>query len=192
MPPKVKYGRDEIVDAAFRLVRREGAAACNARAVAGELGCSTQPLFRAFSSMDGLRQEVLNKANGVYAAYIQDSARLSPDTPYLGTGLAYLLFAREEPKLFQLLFMRDRGAEATVEKDPTLDYVLSLLMERSGYSHEQAKAFHMHMWVYVHGLAVMQATNFVSFEEAPLKNLKKMMSEQYRAMRLLYDSQANT
>ena len=55
MPPAIRYDRQQILEAALALVREEGAEALNARAVAKRLGCSTQPIFRAFANMDELK-----------------------------------------------------------------------------------------------------------------------------------------
>ena len=48
-----------MLNAAYQLIRREGPGALNARAVAKELGGSTQPIFRLFSGMDELQKAVI-------------------------------------------------------------------------------------------------------------------------------------
>ncbi len=184
MPPKIQFTRDDVLAAAFRITRQQGLEAVNARAVAKALGCSTQPLFRAFHSMDEIRTEMLRMAGDVYAANLLRCGELSPK-PYLGSGLAYLQLAREEPQLFRLLFMRDREMDGTQQQvDPTMDFVLSLVMQSTGLSREQARQFHLHLWVYVHGLATMIATHFVTLlpEEA-----ERMLSQQYHAVRRLFN-----
>ena len=45
MPPKVRITKEEIINKAVDIVRRDGAQAINARNVAAELECSTQPIF---------------------------------------------------------------------------------------------------------------------------------------------------
>ena len=55
MPPKVKITKDEIVSVTLDLLRREGEDAMNARSIASALGCSTQPVFSNFASMDELQ-----------------------------------------------------------------------------------------------------------------------------------------
>ena len=58
MPPKVKITKDEILKAALGIVRKGGAQALNARALADALGCSTQPVFSNYPGMDELRADV--------------------------------------------------------------------------------------------------------------------------------------
>lgn len=184
MPPKIQFSKDDVLAAAFRITRQQGLEAVNARAVAKALGCSTQPLFRAFHSMDEIRTEMLRMAGDVYATNLLRCGELSPK-PYLGSGLAYLQLAREEPQLFRLLFMRDREMDGTQQQaDPTMDFVLSLVMQSTGLSREQARQFHLHLWVYVHGLATMVATHFVTL---PPQEAERMLSQQYHAVRRLFN-----
>ena len=52
MPPKVKISKEDILQTAIELVRKGGEEAVNARAIAGALNCSTQPIFSNFASME--------------------------------------------------------------------------------------------------------------------------------------------
>ena len=52
MPPKVKITKEDIVQAGMEIVRRDGEAGLNARSIAAVLGCSTQPVFSNYDSMD--------------------------------------------------------------------------------------------------------------------------------------------
>ena len=58
MAPKFKFTRAEITDAALQVVRRNGIDALTARAIADELGVSTQPVFTCFSTMAEARGAV--------------------------------------------------------------------------------------------------------------------------------------
>ena len=59
MPPKVKVTKEAIINAAMDIVRENGAAALNARAVAARLDCSTQPIFSNYNNMEELRADVI-------------------------------------------------------------------------------------------------------------------------------------
>ncbi len=185
MPPKIRFGREDIVSAALEIVRCEGIEGINARAVAAELGCSTQPLFREFESMEQLKDEVARLAMELYAHCVAEGAAREP-IPYKGTGLAYIDFARREPELFKFLFMRGRDSRPVPEaEDPSYELVISALMNSIALDREQAKEFHLNMWVYVHGLAVMAATEYMSFT---YEELSSMLSKQFAAWKSLYDS----
>lgn len=184
MPPKIQFTKGDLLRAAFTLTRTRGIDAVNARAIARELGCSTQPIFRAFRSMDEIRQEMLRMAMDAYNARITKSAGIAP-VPYLASGMAYILFAKEERELFKLLFMRDRMSDTTLTdpKDATLEYVIELVMKSTGFSREHALNFHNHLWIYTHGLASMIATRFLTLRD---DEVMKLLRDQYQGMRKLY------
>ena len=69
MPPKVKYSKEQIVEAAFSMVRKYGEGILSARNIAAELGCSTAPIFTAFSSIEELRAAVFERAYELYEQY---------------------------------------------------------------------------------------------------------------------------
>lgn len=185
MPPKIQFSKDDLLQAAFRLTRASGLGAVNARAIARELGCSTQPIFRAFRSMEEVRREMLRMGMDAYARFIHQGRTLSA-LPYLSSGLAYVQFAVEEPELFKMLFMRDRVSDGTLNEenqDSTLDYVLTLVMRNTGLDREDARRFHIHLWIYTHGMASMLATQFLvlSMEEVELR-----LRDAYIATRRLF------
>ena len=113
MPPAIRFTREAVLNAAYELVRREGPSALNARAVARELGGSTQPIFRLFSGMDELRLEIIRLADESICRRMSENASQSRNA-YLSICMTYLLFARDEPQLFKLLFMRDRSSDGSL------------------------------------------------------------------------------
>lgn len=159
MPPSVRFSREAVLNAAYQLIRREGTSALNARAVARELGGSTQPIFRLFTNMDELRYAVIELALQTWKDSLH--VRLQNSTfPYLTIGMSYLLFARDEPELFKLLFMRDRVSDGScTEYDlswgiPLIENIVKVDMETAGKLYQRN-------WLFCHGLAVSIATKYL-------------------------------
>ena len=71
MAPKNKFTKEEMTDAALRVVRSKGIDGLSAKTLADELGTSTQPIFTAFGSMDGVKSEVYRAAVRVYDSYTE-------------------------------------------------------------------------------------------------------------------------
>ena len=69
MPPKAKFSKKEIIEAAVTIVKSEGYGALTARALGAKLGTSSSPIFTVFQSMDEVQQEVLNSANQLYQSF---------------------------------------------------------------------------------------------------------------------------
>ena len=124
------------------------------------------------------------KSYGVYN-YSISAASSSAPTPYMGTGIAYIMFAKQEPELFKLLFMRDRTPENQTKllDDGDMSGIVDLIVAKTGLSRETALKFHTNMWIYVHGLAIHTATGFFSFDDGMLHEL---LYEEFEALSLLY------
>lgn len=176
MPPVVRYTRDAVLSAAFELVRRDGFSAFNARAVAQELGSSTQPIFRLFSGMDELRAGVMEMAREKMKDYMLAAIRNS-DTPYLTTGFSYACFARDEPELFKALFIHGQGTDVD-QMLPVSEELLGMIQQYEGFTIEQAKALHGWLWIFTHGMAVSIATNSFRICE---DRLRRVLTGAYEA-----------
>ncbi len=183
MPPKVKVTREQIVQAALALVRESGAQALNARAVANRLGCSTQPVFSNYATMEELKLDVLRAADECYQAHLAKGMRDSAYPPYKASGVAYIGFARQERELFKLLFMRDRRGEKVEEDRQSVAPLLRILSANTGMSEDEAYFFHLEMWVYVHGIATMIATDYLDWDEALIS---RMLTDAYEGMKERY------
>ena len=109
MPPKVKFTREEILVAAYELLRKKGKEALTARSLASALGTSTAPIFTAFESIDALTDAVRARAKETYDAYLHEG--LLHPIPFKGTGLAHIRFAKDEPLLFRFLFIEAKDAD---------------------------------------------------------------------------------
>ena len=159
MPPVVRFSRESVLDAAYQLIRREGPSALNARAVARELGGSTQPIFRLFSGMDELKQAVIEMTLQSWTNSLADRLQRSA-FPYLSIGMSFLLFARDEPELFKLLFMRDRVSDGSCT-DYNVNWGVPLIENTVKVDAETARQLYERNWLYCYGLAVAIATKYI-------------------------------
>ena len=103
MPPKVKFQKKEIIEAAVAITRKQGIGAVTAREVGAVLGVSSRPLFTYFKSVDELKKAVWLYAKELYENYVKDG--LKAEIPFLGVGQNYIRFAKEEPELYKYLFL---------------------------------------------------------------------------------------
>ncbi len=166
MPPRAKFTKEEIIEAALEIVRNEGFAALTARALGARLGSSARPIFTVFQGMDEIRQAVVDKAKALYREYIK---RGLSDTPaFKGVGTQYILFSIHEPKLFQLLFMKEHDDVPELSAvlpmiDENYEAILSSVRDSYNLSHETAEKLYRHLWIYTHGIAALCATKMCRF-----------------------------
>ena len=161
MPPKAKFKKNEIIEAALKIVKEQGISALTARSLGKELGSSPRPIFTVFRSMEEVQTELIAKANSVYADYVKKG--LNSVLAFKGVGTQYILFAINEPKLFQLLFMSEQKTVLSLSNVlPAIEEHYEDILEsiRSGYSIDggNAERLYRHLWIYVHGIATVCAT----------------------------------
>ena len=167
MPPKVKFTKGEIVDAALRVARSKGAEGVTTRDIAAELGVSTRPIFTYYRSMDELRTDLHRAAQAVYRRYAE--AGLRQPIPFLGFGQQYLRFAREEPQLYRMLFLSPSsqgGAMAEMEQSQAL--LRESLCRIYRLDGQTADRYFRDMWLVVHGLATLIVTGSCPYSDGEL------------------------
>jgi AcrR family transcriptional regulator len=178
MPPTVRFTRDAVLHAACQLMRREGMEALNARAIAKELGGSTQPIFRLFTNMEDLHRELILYVARQFQAHAEEDMSQS-DSPYIQLCTTYLLYGRDEPELFKLLFMRDRVSEGQYSDQTNFDLVFNIIKKETPLDDETALRFFERTWLFIHGLAVCIATKYIPCQDE--RYLISMVKEAYNA-----------
>ena len=103
MPPKVKFLKEEIIEAAVNITREKGISAVTAREVGAALGVSSRPLFTYFNSVDELKKEVFIYAENLYKDYVERGLQMP--IPALGVGIQFVKFAKTEPELYRYIFL---------------------------------------------------------------------------------------
>ena len=177
MPPKAKFTKEEILSAALDIVRSKGIDALTARLLADALNSSPRPIFTVFAGMDEIVREVILKANSLYAEYVRRGLTCVPQ--FKGVGVQYILFAIEEPKLFQLLFMNERGSvpplcEVLQLIEDSFEEILASITNAYGFDRDTALRLYYHMWIYSHGIATLCATKMCSFTA---EDISRMLTE---------------
>ncbi len=179
MPPSVKITKDDIIKTTVDIIKSEGEAGLNARNIAAKLKCSTQPIFSNFENMGELRAAVIDYANGLYQGFLDYDMHKGDYPPYKASGMAYIRFAREEKALFKLLFMRDRQGEIIAEDRESIRPMLNIIMQNLGLDEDSAYMLHLELWIYVHGIAVMIATNYLDWN---IEFISNALTDAYRGL----------
>ena len=172
MRPKVKFRKEEIVQAALDVARVKGADGVTARDIAAQLGVSTRPIFTYFNTMDEVKAAVRQAAEGVYQDYTTKG--LSADIPFLGFGLQYLRFAKEEPELYKLLFLTppcDEDSGAVAAMTHTQGLVRDSLRRIYHINAAAADRYFRDMWLVVHSLATLMVTGGCPYSQEEMSHI---------------------
>lgn len=173
MPPKVKVTGEAILEAAIEIIREKGIAGVNAREIGKHLGCSVQPVFRNFQSMEQLKEDLYQKTERLFDTYMKNGMARH-QIPFLGMGLAYIAFAKTEKNLFKFLFMSDgfngKGALDMVRGDENQE-IVNIIAGMTGLDFLNAEQLFLSIWLITHGIAAMMATNDCDFSEDQIVKL---------------------
>ena len=166
MAPKFKFTKEEVLTVTIDFIRENGIEALTARELAKKLESSTKVIFSLFSNMKNLEDEAKFVAENIFSEKV--NLALKDDSPFKRLGVEYILFSKNEPKLFQWLFMR-KGIEVESFKDflPMRDYeyrsVIESIDEEYKISIENAKKLYEHLFIYSHGIATLTVTGIYNF-----------------------------
>ena len=155
MPPKTKFDRKAIVEAAFAIAREEGFAGITARSVAKRLRCSVAPIYLNFETIDDLIKAVVER---VFA--LSDELLKKQDGPNLfeNIGKASLVFAREYPVLFRELVIQKNPYMASYET--IQDALVEAMAEDENLrclTYDERKHLLLKMRIFQTGISVMTA-----------------------------------
>ena len=166
MAPKFKFTKEEVLAVTIDFIRENGIEALTARELAKKLDSSTKVIFSLFSNMKNLEDEAKFAAENIFSEKV--NLALKDNSPFKRLGVEYILFSKNEPKLFQWLFMK-KGIEVESFKDflPMRDYeyksVIESIDEEYKISIENSKKLYEHLFIYSHGIATLTVTGIHNF-----------------------------
>ncbi len=184
MPAVRKASREQIIDAAVAVLRDDGFSAINARSVARKLGCSTQPIYFSFQSMDELKAALSERAIRMHTRRVRDSLRAheGSDSRYSSYGMGFVKFAAEEKQLFRWLYLEGKQL-GPYQNDVLLPEVIAVIVEEFGYTENIARRFHQDMTYFTYGLAILANTDHLRLTEP---ELREAFHREFRALLAIY------
>ncbi len=180
MPPRPELKKEQVIAAALELVRGEGLEALNARALATALGCSTQPLFRLYKSMEELRGELKEAMDRVYAEWME--AHIQNENRLVTQGVAYVEFARQEREIFRALFLNRCMAGSSLQEIAEARWnreTIENAGQVAGLPLEGAQRLFLNVWLYSHGMASQLLSNGIDLPENKVKRLHEKAFEAF-------------
>lgn len=188
MPPKAKFTKEQITKAALGVVSEKGAQALTAKELGAALGTSTTPIFTVFNSMQEVQDEVMLAAMERFEEYAHKAAHIKP--VFKQVGMQMILFAKEEPKLYQLIFMFSIGEAQTFDDiyahlGLLADECLDVLQKDYDLSKDNAKTLFEHVWIHTFGIGALCATGTCDFSN---EQIAQMLTQDFTAMMMLMKS----
>ena len=188
MPPKAKFTKEQITKAALGVVSEKGVQALTAKELGAALGTSTTPIFTVFNSMQEVQDAVMLAAMERFEEYAHKAAHLGP--VFKQIGMQMILFAKEEPKLYQLIFMSSISEAQTFDDiyahlGSVADECLDVLQKDYDLSKDNAKTLFEHVWIHTFGIGALCATGVCDFSH---EQIAEMLTQDFTAMMMLMKS----
>ena len=188
MPPKAKFTKEQITKAALGIVSEKGAQALTAKELGAALGTSTTPIFTVFHSMQEVQDAVILAAMERFEEYAHKAAHLGP--VFKQIGMQMILFAKEEPKLYQLIFMSSISEAQTFDDiyahlGSLADECLNVLQKDYDLSKADAKTLFEHVWIHTFGIGALCASGMCDFSH---EQIAQMLTQDFTAMMMLMKS----
>ncbi|MBR1762954.1 MAG: TetR/AcrR family transcriptional regulator [Eubacterium sp.] len=172
MPPKVKFQKEEIIEAAVNITRRKGISAVTAREVGAALGVSSRPLFTFFDTVDDLKKAVWLYAKNLYEDCVKNG--LKAKIPFLGVGRNYIRFAKEEPELYKYLFLNppdDVEGSAMNALKLSQDLVRESLMNTYNMDGATADKYFRDLWLVSYSITTLIVTGECPYTDEEISAL---------------------
>lgn len=173
MPPKPKFTREQIIAVGLDLVRERGLEGLTAREVGARLGASARPIFTVFENMEELTREVCTAAAKRIDAYAE---REHYNPPTKRAGMQMAMFAREEPKLFQLILMRENKNVTTSDAlfenlGPAAKEAIASMQAQYALNPDAARMLFEQIWIFTYGVSALCATGMCRFTDEELSEM---------------------
>ena len=160
MPKKPIFTKEQVYKTAFEVFKIEGIDGISARNLAKSLGASPAPIYSFYSSIDTLKNELLDEAKKLFLDYVKKERT---DSIFLNIGMGICIFAREEKELFQAIFLRESLGKRNEVIREFRDLIKDEMSKDSRFDNlnEEFKTnLYIDCWMYAHGFATLIATNY--------------------------------
>lgn len=175
MARKTQISKDVILQAALKMLIRDGYSAINIKTLSKEIGCSTQPLVWHFENMEGLRKDLseyaLNYANEKMCPSAQSGIEA-----FEQIGEAFIHIAVAEPNLFRFLYLEGYSGSPAGNFDAIVadEDNVELIKRISGsmdISVDSAERYLQNTITYTYGIAALSATGIIKASETEIMKL---------------------
>lgn len=182
MPAKKKIEKEMLVTKALEILRKEGFSAINARRLAKELNCSTQPVYYIFGTMEALKNELKVEATKIHSQLVRQYLDQVEYADYSAYGLGFIRFATKEKELFRFLYLYDEKGGKRVD-DVHLELIYDVMQKNYGYDRETVIQFHTNMSYFTYGIAMMMNTGYLMLSE---KEVAEKLHLEFMALAKIY------
>ena len=149
---KIKFNNCIILDKAFEIAVESGFGSISVRNVAKAVGCSTTPIYTAYSNIENLIKATKAKAFEVIEELVTYKYT---DIEFLNLGVGKLMFASKYPKLYKELLIDHPDDEFEKQLRRVYLNLLNKDLIAKYMTQKELEPLLAKMWIVTHGIASM-------------------------------------
>ena len=178
MPKTTTITKEMIINSTFEIVREEGFYNLSARKIAKKIGCSTQPIYWVYKSIDDLIRDVVNKVVSYLSEMLKSYQKSGK--PFLDYGLGYVYIAHTEPVFFKAIYVDNilclKMTDLVSEKE-----MLDLMKQDSccdNIADDKLLEIATNAWFLAHGMASLIASKVLVYDEEKVEKMLELFMGQ--------------
>lgn len=173
MPPKQSYSKEMILQAADKIMRRDGFETVNARSLAKELGCSTQPIYSWFNKMEELKTEMYTTVTNQFMATVNMK---KDDDDFLNYATrVFIMTAKNDSHLFRFIYnshnFDGKSLDELLSEYETNQLICERLTKDYSLSEKQGRTAFYKIWFFIYGISTMLASNKLNISDTEVFEL---------------------
>ncbi len=175
MPPKQKITKEILLEHAFQIAESKGISTVTSRSVAKSVGCSIQPVFSQFPTMDELRQATFDYA---CSKFVDEVLAFENQPDFFAKVVSWTIdLARNRPHLYRLLYLSGgfRG-ETLMETMMTYESnkkIIMKMVELYRLNAESCKDILVRSCLFLLGIGTMVCENNFSYTDEQIFQMVK-------------------
>lgn len=175
MPPGQKITKNMLLEHAFRIAEEQGIMAVTSRSVAKSAGCSIQPVFSQFPTMEELRQETFDYACNLF---IKEVLFFEQQPDFFAQSTKWVInLAKNRPHLFQMLYLSD-GFKGNNFLDVIMGYesnqkILAKMADLYHLEESVCKDILLRSCLFLTGIGTMICVNHMDFDNEQVSAMMK-------------------
>lgn len=175
LPPKQKITKAMLLEHAFKIAEEQGISAVTSRSVAKSVGCSIQPVFSQFPTMEELRQATFNYVCDILVKEIL-SFENQPDF-FARTTKLVINLAKNRPNLFSLVYLSNNFQGNTLI-DVMMNFesnekLIAKMVELYQLDLDVCKDILLRSCLFLVGIGTMICVNHMEFSDKQVADMMK-------------------
>jgi AcrR family transcriptional regulator len=169
----------KITTAARRLFEAHGPDAVSMRRVASAVGITPMAIYRHYADAAALTSAIAQQGFEELARHLQARRGRTDAVSYIAKVMdAYVVYALEQPRMFDLMFLERRAGARRFPQDfragrsPTGNVLAQAVEEAMGdrrFRKDDVWEVAMAIWAHVHGLVVLYRAGRIDMDAAKLR-----------------------